>query len=241
MSGSFAPFRRTVLQRSQDRLRYLGFDRHFHTDRGQAVGPSAACGICNLLGRSRTSDYPVGCMESTGQPYVFAAKIEKIWIMRVIDIPREVGRAIRKIAGENAKHIPVHGWIEGLAFRNTLVPRGGGNYRMHVHSRIWRKLRIDAGAAVEVTMLLDSEPREVVVPPDLAGELADTPRALASFNQLTAALRRHIIQFVEAAKQSRTREKRIQLMVKRMLERDARRTKRLAKTKKAETKKRKGR
>ena len=162
-------------------------------------------------------------MDPAERPFVFAAKIEKIWIMRVIDVPREISKAIRKIAGKNAKHIPVHGWIEGLSFRNTLVPRGGGNYRMHVHSRIWRKLRIDAGAAVEVTMLLDSEPREVVVPPDLAGELANTPRALATFNQLTAALRRHIIQFVEAAKQLRTRDKRIQLIVKRMLERDARR------------------
>jgi hypothetical protein len=162
-------------------------------------------------------------MDSAERPYVFAAKIEKIWIMRVIDIPRDIGKTIRKMADENSKHIPVHGWIEGLPFRNTLVPRGGGNYRMHVHGRIWRKLRIDAGAAVEVTMLLDSEPREVVVPPDLAGELANTPRALATFNQLTAALRRHIIQFVEAAKQLRTRDKRIQLTVKRMLERDARR------------------
>jgi Bacteriocin-protection, YdeI or OmpD-Associated/Domain of unknown function (DUF1905) len=178
-------------------------------------------------------------MDSAERPYVFAAKIEKIWIMRVIDIPRDVGKAIGKMAGEHTKHIPVHGWIEGLAFRNTLVPRGGGNYRMHVHSRIWRKLRIDAGAAVEVTMLVDNEPREVAVPPDLAGELADTPWALASFNRQTAALRRHIVQYVETAKQSRTREKRIQLVVKRMLERDARRKKRLTKTKKAEMRKRK--
>ena len=180
-------------------------------------------------------------MDSAERPYVFAAKIEKIWIMRVIDIPRDVGKGIRNRVGENSKHIPVHGWIEGLPFQNTLVPRGGGNYRMHVHSRIWRKLRIDAGAAVEVTLLLDSEPREVVVPPDLAGELAGTPRALATFNQLTAALRRHIIQFVESAKQSRTREKRIQLIVKRMLERDARRKRALAKTKKAKARRRKGR
>jgi hypothetical protein len=179
-------------------------------------------------------------MDCAEQPYVFAAKIEKIWIMRVIDIPRDISKAIRKMAGENSKHIPVHGWIEGLPFLNTLVPRGGGNYRMHVHSQIWRKLRIDAGAAVEVTMLLDSEPREVVVPTDLAAELADTPRALATFSQLTASLQRHIIQFVEAAKQSRTREKRIQLIVKRLLERDARRKRALAKTKKAEMKSRKG-
>jgi hypothetical protein len=118
-------------------------------------------------------------------------------------------------------HIPVHGWIEGLPFRSTLVPRGGGAYRLHVHSRIWRKLRIDAGAAVEVTLLVDTEPREALLPPDLGAGLADTPRALATFNALTVAHRRQVIQYVEAAKQIRTREKRVQLVAKRMLERAA--------------------
>jgi hypothetical protein len=141
-----------------------------------------------------------------------------------VDIPRVISKAVRQSVGQEAMHVPVHGWIEGLPFRNTLVPRGGGSYRMHVHSRIWRKLRIDAGAAVEVTLLLDTEPREAVLPPDLAAALADTPRALASFNALTVAFRRHIIEYLEAAKQSRTRDKRIQLIVSRMLERARKRS-----------------
>lgn len=158
-------------------------------------------------------------MSSEEKPYVFVAKIQKIWIMRCIDVPRDISKAVKKDAGGNPKHIPVHGWIDGLAFENTLVPRGGGNYRFHVNSKIWRKLQIDAGAAVEVTMLLDREPREAVVPPDLAAELADTPRALAAFNAVTPALRRHIAGWIEKAKQSKTRDKRIQQTVKKMLER----------------------
>src|SRR5215475_9548836 len=102
-------------------------------------------------------------MSSEENPYVFVAKIQKIWIMRCIDVPRDICKAVKKEAVGNPKHIPVHGWIDGLAFENTLVPRGGGNYRFHVNSKIWRKLQIDAGAAVEVTMLLDREPREAIV------------------------------------------------------------------------------
>jgi hypothetical protein len=165
-------------------------------------------------------------MSSEENPYVFAAKIQKIWIMRCIDVPRDISKAVRKEAGENARHIPVHGWIDGLAFENTLVPRGGGNYRFHLHSKIWRKLQIDAGAAVEVTMLLDREPREAVVPPDLAAELANTPRALTAFNAVSPSLRRHIVRWVDAAKQSKTREKRIQQTVKNMLERARKKRKR---------------
>jgi len=141
--------------------------------------------------------------------------------MRCVDIPRDISKAIRNSAEGDPLHIPVHGWIEGLPFKSTLVPRGGGSYRLHVHSRIWRKLRIDAGAAVEVTLLVDAEPRKAVLPPDLAAGLADAPRALAIFNTLTVALRRQIIQYVDNAKRSRTREKRIRLIVQRMLERAA--------------------
>jgi Bacteriocin-protection, YdeI or OmpD-Associated/Domain of unknown function (DUF1905) len=163
------------------------------------------------------------------QPHVFPAKIQKIWVMRCIDIPRDVSKAVRRAATGDVEHVPVHGWIEGLPFKSTLVPRGGGSYRLHVHSRIWRKLRIDAGAAVEVTLLLDTEPREAVLPPDLAAGLADTPRALAIFSTLTVALRRQIVQYVENAKQARTREKRVQLIVRRMLELDAKRRKKMRK------------
>lgn len=145
--------------------------------------------------------------------------------MRCVDVPRDISKALRSAAGEPASHIPVHGWIEGLPFKNTLVPRGGGCYRLHVHSRIWRKRRIDAGDTVEVTLLLDTEPREARLPPDLAAGLAGEPGALATFNALTVALRRQIIQYVELAKRASTRDKRIQLVLRRMRERAARRKK----------------
>ena len=162
-------------------------------------------------------------MPRPDQPHVFAARIQKIWIMRCIDLPRDICKSFRQLAGENAKHIPVHGWIEGLPLTSTLVPAGAGRYRLHVHSSIWRKLRIDAGANVEVTLLLDTEPHDPALPPDLAAGLAETPRALESFNAQTPAMRRQIVRFLEAAKRPTTREKRIQQIAKFMLERAARR------------------
>ena len=90
---------------------------------------------------------------------------------------------------------------------------------MHVHSSIWRKLKIDEGAVVEVAVVIERERRETPVPADLAATLADEPRALAGFQALTPAFRRQIILFLEKAKQAKTREKRIALIVGRMLER----------------------
>lgn len=170
-------------------------------------------------------------MTRPDQPHVFAARIQKIWIMRCVDVPRDVSKSLRNLAGNNAKHIPVHGWIEGLPFQSTLVPGAPGRFRLHVHSRIWRKLRIDAGATVEVTLLVDTEPRDPALPPDLAAGLAETPRALESFNSQTAAMRRQIVRFLEAAKRPATREKRIQQIARFMLERAAKRKRIKRKTK----------
>jgi uncharacterized protein YdeI (YjbR/CyaY-like superfamily) len=53
----------------------------------------------------------------------------------------------------------------------------------------------------------------------LAAELANTPRALAAFHAVTPSLRRHIVRWIDIAKQSKTRDKRIQFTVKHMLDR----------------------
>jgi hypothetical protein len=160
-------------------------------------------------------------MASADQEHIFVARIQKIWIMRCVDLPLEVSAALHGAAGENVTHPPVHGFIEGLPFKSTLVPGGDGRFRLHVHSRIWRKLRIDAGAEVEITLMLDQAPRPAIVPADLAAALAAKPLALATFTALTLPLRRQILWYVNAAKHANTREKRVKLMVQRMLERAA--------------------
>ena len=164
-------------------------------------------------------------MPHADQPHVFAARIQKIWMMRCVDLPRDISNSFRQIAGEKAKYIPVRGWIEGVPLRSTLTPAGNGRYRLHVHSRIWRKLRVDAGATVEVTLLLDTEPRDPVLPPDFAAGLAEIPYALEAFNAETPAMRRQIVQYFEAAKRPATRDKRLQHIAKITLQRAARRKK----------------
>jgi len=62
--------------------------------------------------------------------------------MRCVDVPRDI-----------SKSLPVLGQVEGLPLKSTLS--GGGSYRLHLHSNIWRKLRIGAGDTVEVTRRRD--------------------------------------------------------------------------------------
>jgi len=141
--------------------------------------------------------------------------------MRCVDVPRHVSKTLRTLMGGSQKHIPVVGQVDGLRLKSTLSPRGGGSYRLHIHSNIWRKLGIDAGDIVEVMLQVDRDPRDPVLPHDLASGLADEPRALAIFNSLTPAFRLQLIRYLDLGKRVNTREKRVQLIVKRMLERAA--------------------
>jgi bacteriocin resistance YdeI/OmpD-like protein/uncharacterized protein DUF1905 len=149
--------------------------------------------------------------------HVFCAHIYKIGIIRCVDVPRSVSGQWK-----GRTHVPVHGWIEGIAMRGTLVRRGRGAFRLHVHSRIWRKLGVDAGAAIEVALGFDAESREPIVPEDLAAALADAPPALQAFRTLTTNLRAALVRWVAAAKRDSTRKKRRALCVRRMHERAAR-------------------
>ncbi len=148
---------------------------------------------------------------------VFCAPIYKIGIIRCVDVPRSVSGQWK-----GHRHVPVQGWIEGAAMRGILVPRGRGAFRLHVHSRIWKKLGVDAGADIEVALRFDAESREPIIPEDLAAALANAPPALRVFRSLTTNLRAAVVQWVSAAKRASTREKRLALCVRRMHERAAR-------------------
>jgi hypothetical protein len=165
-------------------------------------------------------------MATGDQEHIFVAPIQKIWIMRCVDVPADASAAIRAAATGDLQHPPVHGFVEGRAFKSTLSPGKKGCYRLHIHSRIWRKLQIDVGAEVEVTVMLDEAPRPAIVPPDLARALASKPIALKTFNALTLPLRRQILWYLGNAKHASTREKRVKLMVQRMLERAAKKDER---------------
>ncbi len=68
---------------------------------------------------------------------------------------------------------------------------------------------VAAGDEVEVDLELDSEPREVTVPPDLADALDRQPEARRFFDGLSYSNRRRIVASVEEARTAETRLRRI--------------------------------
>jgi uncharacterized protein YdeI (YjbR/CyaY-like superfamily) len=66
-----------------------------------------------------------------------------------------------------------------------------------------------AGEEVDVDIHLDTEPREVVVPPDLAMALDNVPEARRYFDELSYSNKLRQVLAIEAAKTETTRQRRI--------------------------------
>ncbi|MGB8323012.1 MAG: YdeI/OmpD-associated family protein [Candidatus Acidiferrum sp.] len=137
--------------------------------------------------------------------HILAAQIYKVGLIRYVDVPADVSLALR----EGAATVPVCGTVEGLTLRTTMVSRGKSCCRLALHGDIRKKLRMDAGAIVEVALERDEESREPSLPPALVVALRQSPVAQAKFRGISTALRRQIVRYLTAVKQQATLERRV--------------------------------
>jgi hypothetical protein len=106
------------------------------------------------------------------------------------------------------KRPPVKVTINGFTYRSTVAPMGG-RYMIGVNADNRKAAEVSAGQDVDVEIELDTEPREVSVPADLAEALAGEPEAERFFESLSYSKKRWFVLSVEGAKKAETRQRRI--------------------------------
>ncbi len=111
--------------------------------------------------------------------------------------------------GEGAKRFPVVATVNGYTWR-TSVARMGGEFLLGLSKEVRQGAGVEAGDEVEVTVELDTAPREVEVPEALAAALAADPQAKASFDRLAFSHRKEYARWIAEAKQQETRQRRVQ-------------------------------
>jgi len=85
----------------------------------------------------------------------------------------------------------------------------GGEFKIPVSAENRAAAGVEAGDEVEVSLELDTEPRTVAVPSDLAEALEAAPAALHFFESLSYSRQRWFVLGVEDAKTAETRQRRI--------------------------------
>lgn len=127
-----------------------------------------------------------------------------------IEVPVEV---VEGLAGGKKPAVVVT--IGTYSYRSSIAVMGG---RFLIPLSAERRLEsgIRGGDAVEIDLTLDTEPREVVVPDDLAAALSGDAPARAFFESLSYSNKlRHVLS-VNDAKTPKTRRRRIEKVVEAM-------------------------
>lgn len=103
----------------------------------------------------------------------------------------------------------VDGTLNGTVFQTTLEPDGQGSHWMKVDDALRKKAGAKAGDSVKVEMEPVKDEPEPNVPADIQNALNDNPKALHTWNDITAVARRDWIHWITSGKKAETRPKRI--------------------------------
>jgi len=137
----------------------------------------------------------------------FPATVEPAGNATGIEVPAEIVTALG--AGKRPK---VAITINGHTWRSR-VAATGGRFIVGISAANRAACGIAEGDRVEAEVQLDTEPRVVAEPPDLAGALDGDPQARAAFDRLAYGLKRKHIQAIQDAKTPQTRQRRITKLI----------------------------
>ena len=120
-----------------------------------------------------------------------------------IEVPEEVVTALG--AGRRP---PVVVTMNGESYRSSIAVMGGRNM-VGVSAANRQLTGVSAGDTVEVTMVLDTQPRIIEVPEDLAAALESEPQAKAFYEALNYSSQRRYVEPITDARTAETRTRRV--------------------------------
>jgi Bacteriocin-protection, YdeI or OmpD-Associated/Domain of unknown function (DUF1905) len=160
----------------------------------------------------------------------FLATIYKIWVMRHVDVPEDIAKALideihRSSSGSKRakratpKHIPVVATVNHFSVQTTLVPAGAGRFRLTLSTPLRKAGAADTGDVIGVTLKFDPNSREVEVPPGYTAALAKNALAKKEFERLPPGHRRQLLSYYLRIKSPAARDRAIEKTIDHLRER----------------------
>lgn len=112
------------------------------------------------------------------------------------------------VVGEGARRFPIVATVNGYTWR-TSVARMGGESLVGLSRAVRTGAGVDVGDQVDVSIELDTAPREVEVPDALAAALATDEEARTIFEALAFTHRKEYARWIAEAKRDETRQRRV--------------------------------
>ena len=131
-----------------------------------------------------------------------------------VEVPFDVEKAF------GAKKPKVKVTFDGVAYRGILARMGADHHILIILKSIREQIGKTFGDKVKITVELDTEPRVIEVPKDLAKELKKHKEAKAFFDKLSYTHKREYVMWINEAKKEETRQRRVAKTIE-MLEKKA--------------------
>ena len=129
----------------------------------------------------------------------------------LVPIPKEVATKL------GLKGMPkIQAVIAGTSYRGSLMPMGDGTYCLGVLKSIQEAAGVGQGDRITVLLELDTEPRTVDAPADLAAALARDKRMAAAWDRLSFTNKNEIARSLREARKPETRERRLAAAIARL-------------------------
>jgi len=123
----------------------------------------------------------------------------------LVPVPHEVAARL------GLKGMPkVQAVIAGHPYRGSLMPMGDGTYCLGVLKSIQEAAGVGQGDSVTIELALDSAPRTVDVPSDLARASARDRKAEAAWEALSYTNKKEAARAIEEARRPETRRRRLE-------------------------------
>lgn len=130
-----------------------------------------------------------------------------------IQVPPEIVEGLGQ-----GKKPPVRVTINGHTYRSSIASMNGV-FMVGVTNEFRKASELAGGDKVDVEIELDTEKREVTVPPDLAAALEGDAEARQFFDGLSYSNKRRIVEPIGEARTPETRQRRIEKSIEKLRER----------------------
>jgi hypothetical protein len=139
----------------------------------------------------------------------FSATIRKVGINPYVDVPKNASTFFGRRG-----NVPVHGLLNRVAIRATLVPVGGGRHRLYVNGDMRKKANVKVGDRIQLALKLDTQPRRVPIPKELASALRQNKPAKTAFEQLPPSRQKEILSYLNYLKKPESLKRNIDKVLK---------------------------
>ncbi len=129
-----------------------------------------------------------------------------------VDVPLDLKQTYGK-----GNLVPIVAMFNGtVPYRGILAMMGGAHPMLLVRSDVRAQLGVQVGDRVNVRIELDTAPRVVELPEDVAAAVNANSEAMAGWEKMSPGHRRDFVRWIEDAKRPETRQRRLEETVRKL-------------------------